>query len=47
MDGTDIIKENFKKGYLQALVDVFKVLIENMDEEVQDELFELLKLKRI
>ena len=47
MDSSDIIKENFKNGYVQALVDVFKVLIENMDEEVQDKLFELLKLKRI
>lgn len=47
MDSPDIIKENFKKGYVQALVDVFEVLIENMDEEVQDKLFELLKLKRI
>jgi len=43
----NIIKEDFKKGYVQALVDVFKVLIENMDEEVQDELFKLLNLKRI
>ncbi len=47
MDSSDIIKEDFKKGYVQALVDVFKVLIENMDEEVQDELFKLLNLKRI
>ena len=47
MDSSDIIKEDFKKGYVQALVDVFEVLIENMDEEVQDELFKLLNLKRI
>ena len=38
---------DFKLGYMRALVDIFHVLMENMDNEVQDELLIELKLKKV
>ena len=40
------LSECFKKGYRQALADVFHVLMENMDDDVQEDLLNDLKLKR-
>jgi len=41
------INEDFKKGYMRALRDVFSVLIENMDDEVREELFKELKIQKV
>lgn len=39
--------EEFKLGYIRALADVFQVLMDNMDEEVQNRLLTELKLKKV
>lgn len=41
------ISEDFKKGYIRALSDVFHVLMDNMDDEVQEQLLSNLKLKKV
>lgn len=46
MDSNNTITEGFKLGYIRALVDVFHVLMDNMDDEVQDKLLAELKLKK-
>lgn len=45
MDSNNTISDDFKKGYIRALVDVFHVLMDNMDDEVKEQLFKELKLK--
>ncbi len=40
------ISEDFKKGYVKALSDVFYVLMENMDDEVKERILNDLKLKK-
>ena len=40
------ISEEFKLGYIRALTDVFHVLMDNMDDEVQDKVLTELKLKK-
>lgn len=39
------ISEDFKKGYIRAISDVFHVLMENMDDEVKERVLNDLKLK--
>lgn len=46
MNGNNTVTEEFKLGYMRALTDVFHVLMENMDNEVQDKLLTKLKLKK-
>jgi hypothetical protein len=46
MDSTTI-SEDFKLGYIRALADVFHVLMDNMDEEVENRLLTELKLKKV
>lgn len=46
MDGITV-SEDFKLGYIRALADVFHVLMDNMDEEVQNRLLTELKLKKV
>lgn len=46
MDGITVSKD-FKLGYIRALADVFNVLMDNMDEEVQNRLLTELKLKKV
>lgn len=41
------VSEEFKLGYIRALADMFHVLMDNMDEEVQNRLLTELKLKRV
>ena len=41
------VSEEFKSGYIRALADVFHVLMDNMDEEVQNRLLIELKLKKV
>lgn len=47
MDSNNTISSDFKKGYIRALVDVFHVLMDNMDDEVQEELFKKLKIQKV
>lgn len=42
-----VISEDFKLGYIRALADVFHVLMDNMDEEVENRLLTELKLKKV
>ena len=46
MDSNNTITEGFKLGYIRAIADVFHVLMDNMDNEVQDKLLTELKLKK-
>ena len=46
MDSNNTITEEFRLGYMRALTDVFHVLMENMDDEVQSKLLTELKLKK-
>ena len=39
------ISADFKNGFIEGLKVVFKVLLENMDDEVKEQLFKELKLK--
>lgn len=39
------ISADFKNGFIEGLKAVFKVLLENMDDEVKEQLFKELKLK--
>lgn len=41
------ISADFKKGFIEGLKVVFKVLLENMDDEVQEELFKELKIQKV
>lgn len=41
------VSEDFKLGYIRALADVFHVLMDNMDEEVENRLLTELKLKKV
>ena len=41
------VSEDFKLGYIKALADVFHVLMDNMDNELQDTLLTELKLKKV
>ena len=46
MGSSNTITEEFKLGYIRALADIFHVLMDNMDDEVQDKLLIELKLKK-
>lgn len=45
MDNNNSVNEDFKRGYVTALSDVFHVLIENMDDELKERILNDLKLK--
>lgn len=47
MDSNNTITDDFKLGYIRALADVFHVLMDNMDEEVQNRLLAELKLSKV
>lgn len=47
MDSKNTITEGFKLGYIRALADVFHVLMDNMDEEIENRLLTELKLKKV
>jgi len=38
--------EDYKKGYIQGVIAVFSVLLEEMDDELKEIVFKNLKLKK-